>query len=65
MRPMNRFEKFIDWFKNLFISKKKQEENSNKAKREMCAKVVQSGYCPRCCELCAWNVEEVKDADRT
>ncbi len=55
MRTLNIFEKIIVWFKSLFISEKKAKENSDKAKKEMCKRAVQSGVCPHNCDICAWN----------
>lgn len=55
MRKLNIIEKIIVWFKSLFIDDKKAKENSNKAKRQMCERAVQSGVCPHTCDICAWN----------
>ena len=48
-------QRFINWLRNLFISKEKAKENSDELKREMCNKAVQSGVCPHDCDRCAWN----------
>ena len=55
MRELNIFERFVIWLKSMFISEKKREENSDKLKREMCSKALQSGVCPHDCDRCAWN----------
>lgn len=55
MRPLNIFEEIIVWFKSFFIDEKKAKENSDEAKRQMCARAIQSGVCPHTCEICAWN----------
>lgn len=55
MRKLNIFEKIVDWFKSLFINEKKAKENSDKLKREMCERAMQSGVCPHMCDICAWN----------
>lgn len=48
------FEKIVAWFKSLFTRKKISDE----AKREMCKRAINSGVCPRACDICAWNVLE-------
>ena len=51
------------WFKRLLrklrIIKEPDfdEQESNKLKREMCSRSIQSGVCPEVCEICAWNVK--------
>lgn len=55
MRKQIFIERIINWFKGLFYSKKKIQENSDEIKREMCRKAVQSGVCPHTCDICAWN----------
>lgn len=56
MRKLNIFEKIVVWFKSLFTNEKKAKENSDKAKKEMCKRAVQSGVCPHNCDICAWNI---------
>lgn len=55
MSKLNIFEKIVAWLKSIFISKKKAEENSTEAKREMCMRALQSNVCPHDCDRCAWN----------
>lgn len=55
MSELNIFEKIVAWLKSIFISKKKSEENSTEAKREMCKRALQSNVCPHDCDRCAWN----------
>lgn len=55
MRKQTFLERIINWFKGLFCSKKKIQENSDEIKREMCRKAVQGGVCPHACDICAWN----------
>lgn len=55
MRKQTFLDRIINWFRNLFNSKKKIQENSDEIKREMCRKAVQGGVCPRACDICAWN----------
>lgn len=55
MKKANLFERFVWFASRLFTSKRKQEENSDKAKREMCARAIKGGVCPKACEICAWN----------
>lgn len=55
MKKLNIFERIVVWFKSLFINEKKAKENSDEAKRKMCARAVQSGVCPHTCDICAWN----------
>lgn len=35
---------------------KQNEYKQYLEKKDMCLKVVQSGNCPHCCNICAWNV---------
>lgn len=55
-RITNRFKK---------NDEKEEQENSDKMKRDMCWKAIQSGVCPHVCEKCAWktksNVVEISD----
>ena len=55
MRKQTFLDRIINWFRNLFSSKKKIQENSDEIKREMCRKAVQGGVCPHTCDICAWN----------
>lgn len=55
MRKQTFVERIINWFKSLFNSKKKTQENSDEIKKEMCRTAVQSGVCPHTCDICAWN----------
>ena len=55
MRKQTFLERIINWFKGLFCSKEKVQENSDEIKREMCKKAVQGGVCPHTCDICAWN----------
>ena len=55
MRKQTFLDRIINWFRNLFSSKKKIQENSDEAKRKMCERAVQSGVCPHACDICAWN----------
>ena len=55
MRKLNIFERIIAWFKSLFIDEKKEKENSDAIKKEMCKKALESGICPHTCDICAWN----------
>jgi len=61
MRKLSIFEKFVAWFKSLFISKEKSEENSNESKRKMCESAVRSGVCPHTCDICAWNTRKERE----
>ena len=56
MRPESWFKRLL---RKLGIIKepKFDEQESNKLKREMCSKSIQSGVCPKVCEICAWNVK--------
>lgn len=58
MRELNIFERIIHWLKSLFVSNEKERENSDKIKREMCKRSLQSGVCPHACDICAWNTLE-------
>lgn len=30
-------------------------------RREMCEKILASGTCPKCCEICAWDVTRTEE----
>lgn len=57
MHQTSKFERFIIWFKDLFISKKRKIERSNELKKQMCEQA--KSLCNRNCESCAWHIEEV------
>ena len=56
MRPEGWFKRLL---RKLGIIKEPEfdEQKSNELKREMCSRSIQSGVCPKACEICAWNVK--------
>lgn len=60
---MREENKIIAFIKKLFSRFRKtneaeQKKNSDEAKREMCSRAIQSGVCPKACEICAWHVRD-------
>lgn len=55
MTELNIFQRFWHWIYETFTPKKKREAQSEASKREMCHRCVESGVCPKTCEICAWD----------
>lgn len=55
MSESNIFQRLWSWFYRTFTPKAKQEAQSNELKRRMCKSCIESGVCPKACEICAWD----------
>lgn len=54
MRKETLLQKIITWF----LKKIGLLETREISKEEMCKRAVESGVCPRECDMCAWRVGE-------
>lgn len=64
MREATLLERILNWFRNLFVSKEKRAAQDEQMKREMCHKAIDSGVCPKACEICAWDTFHKRTGER-
>lgn len=55
MEESSWWDRLLSWISRIFVSKKKRAAQDEQLKREMCHRAIDSGVCPKTCEICAWD----------